>query len=171
LNFVAVRPWSAIAAALTVSTLVAVLPVVASASAARAPIVVVPGKSIGGVRLGDSLAAVRRLLGAESFRAPSYSGYQELVFRERQALNVRFRGGKVIAISASAPGSQTTEGLAMGQPSARITKLYGSLPKINCDVATLFVMRGKTASTYIGVHGGRVVGVDLALPTEEPCGL
>src|SRR5688500_10512887 len=114
------------------STLVAVLPVVASASAARTPIVVVPGKSIGGVRLGDSLAAVRRLLGAESFLAPSYSGYQELVFRERQALNVRFRGGRVIAISASASGSQTTEGLALGQPSARITKLYGSLPKINC---------------------------------------
>jgi hypothetical protein len=142
----------------------------ANTDSALFAIVVVPGKSMAGVRIGDSLSAVRRVLGNRYRAMPPGlhpPGSQEYVFT---FVTVRFRGGRVSAVFSSAPGLRTSEGLALGQPVTRITRLYGSLRKIGCGASVVFVIRGKTASTYFLSHAGVVIAFGFASPTEDPCG-
>jgi hypothetical protein len=143
--------------------------IVASTGSAPPPILVVPGKSMAGVRIGDSLSAVRRVLG-NSYRALPAGlhppGSQEYVFT---FVTVRFRGGRVSAVSSSTPGLRTREGLALGQSVTRMARIYGALPKIGCGANVVFAIRGKTASTYFLTHAGLVMAFGLASPTEDPC--
>jgi hypothetical protein len=142
----------------------------ASGSQARSGMVVVPGKSMAGVKLGDNITTVRRVLGKQFFPAPGGPGYRELMFRVPDLI-VRYRSNKVIALISSAEDLRTPEGLAVGQPLGRIRSVYGTLPTVRCGVAVLHVLRGTSATTYIGTWNGRVAGIDIALTSEKPCSL
>jgi len=144
------------------------LPSAASTDAAM--LVVVPGTSMGGVKLGDSWSTARRVLGKQSFPAPPGPNYKEILFRVPDLI-VRLRNEKVIALISSADNLRTPEGLAVGQPVSRIKAVYGTLPTVRCDVAILHIIRGPTSSTYIGTVRGEVAGIDIALKSEPPCSL
>jgi hypothetical protein len=154
---------AATVAALAVSAAVPAAP-------ARSELVVVPGKSMGGVKLGDTFSTVRRVYGKQYFPAPNGPNYREILFRVPDLI-VRLRSEKVVALISSADNLRTNEGLAVGQPIGRIKALYGTLPTVHCDVAVLHVIRGATSATYIGTYGGKVAGIDIALRSEAPCDL
>jgi len=148
--------------------LAAALPSPASTEAAD--LVVVPGTSMGGVKLGDSLATVRRVFGKQSFPAPPGPNYKEILFRVPDLI-VRLRNDKVVALVSSAENLRTPQGLAVGQPISRVKAVYGTLPTLRCDVAVLHVIRGATSATYIGTVRGEVAGIDIAMRSEPPCSL
>src|ERR671932_1991688 len=95
--------------------------------------ILVPGKSLGGVRLGASPAQVERAWGRFHGTCRScahrtwYFTYRRF---DRKGAGVEFRNGRAAAIFTlwKPPGWRTSRGLTLGEPTARMTALYGALP-------------------------------------------
>ncbi|MEX2210143.1 MAG: hypothetical protein WD689_00055 [Gaiellaceae bacterium] len=99
--------------------------------------VVVPGESLGGLRLGATPAQVRAAWGKRygvcrtCARRTWYFTYRPF---EPQGAGVEFRNGRVAALFTlwQPPGWRTREGLALGDPATRVDALYGLLPETRC---------------------------------------
>src|SRR6185312_2425792 len=110
-----------------------------SAAAALPPHgMLVPGRSLGGVRLGEPAAQVRTTLGA-SFgvcvgcaRATWYFTYRKF---ERRGLAVEFTRGRVSAVYTlwQPAGWTGLHGLKLGAVEAQITELAGATIPIVCS--------------------------------------
>src|SRR5581483_4246483 len=98
---------------------------------------VVPGKSLGGVRLGAPVGAVLDRWG-DSFgvcrgcRRPTW--YFTFAAFQPQGAGVTLAGTRVDELFTlwSPPGWHTVQGLAVGDPAARITAIYGPLDRQDC---------------------------------------
>ena len=137
--------------------------------------VLVPGRSLGAVRLGDSPSDVALRWGAR----------HELcrVCKERtwlfhypgipnEGVAVSLRRNRVAAIfTLGAPhGWRTTEGLRLGETLARVVEVYGqSLPRTPCVGYDALTMRTARAVTSIYVTGDAVYGFALSLPSLAVC--
>jgi hypothetical protein len=129
--------------------------------------VLVPGRSLGGMRVGVTKAEVERLWGraygvcrgcaAETWYFNYYA------FQPRGA-GVELRAGRVAAIFTlyEPAGWRTSRGLALGDPAARITSLYGALLRRECGGYSALVLPGHGVQTAFYVLDDRLWAFGLA---------
>lgn len=140
---------------LVVASVLAVL----TPSAAAAPPatgLLVPGRSLGGLAIGDTEAEVEAAWGRAYGRCRSciretwYFNY--FAFQPRGAA-VEFRRERVAAIYTlyQPHGWRTRIGLELGDPVARVTSTFGSLLRTECGgyYALLLPRRGTTTAFYV----------------------
>lgn len=135
---------------------------------------VVPGKSFAGLRLGATAAQVKAAWGARFGRCRGcaqptwYFTYKRF---EPQGAGVSFRNGVADAFFTiwSPPGWHTSAGLAVGDPEAKITQLYGVLPRAECGTYSALVVRRGGSDTQIYVYAQEVWGFGLSPAGAPPC--
>jgi hypothetical protein len=134
----------------------------------------VPGESLGGIRLGMTPAQVKAAWGARFGRCRSCT-QQTWYFTYRafspQGAAVEFRNGRVAAILTlwSPRGWRTSRGLRVGDGAERITALYPGLRRTECGSYRAHVLRrGRVASVFYEA-GGRVWGFGLLGRAAQPC--
>jgi hypothetical protein len=121
--------------------------------------VLLPGKSLGGVELGQTAAQVRARWSTR------YRG------RATTGAAVSFRGGRVTTVfTLGVPrGWRTDRGVALGDPADKVHAVYGALPWSRCiGYGAVSIRRaGVVASIY--TYGDSVYGFALTLPSEPVC--
>jgi hypothetical protein len=135
---------------------------------------VVPGRSLGGIRLGDPPSRVTTLWGR---RFGVCSGclettwYFNYVRYAPQGLGVEFRRKRVVALFTlwSPTGWHTAARLTTGDPAARVSSLYGPLPSVACNGYTAFLLRRASAVTAFYVVREKVWGFGVSRPSVAPC--
>ena len=153
----------------------------AASSAARAASlpragVLVPGKSLAGVRLGDSPERVRARWGT-GYRTCGQCAQRTWYFTYERAtgepfgVGVSFRRGSVSAIFTlgSPRGWRTSEGLRLGDGIDRAHRLYGDLSWRACIGYVALTMRRAGAVTSIYSTGESVYGFALTRPGVSVC--
>jgi hypothetical protein len=110
--------------------------------------VLVPGESLGGVRLGATQAQVKAAWGKRygvCRSCPRTTWYFTYRPFEPQGVGVEFRGGRATALFTlwQPAGWRTREGLVLGDPRSRVEVLYGLLPETRCR-GYVALRRGKT---------------------------
>jgi hypothetical protein len=138
------------------------------------PGVLVPGKSLGGVRLGMTRVDVRAQWGDGFGRCRGckqetwYFNYR--VFHPQGAA-VRFAKGRVDAVWTlwEPPGWQTSDGLRLGVPAPQLNVRYGALITITCGTAQALIQTKGRVTTVFYVFGGKLWGFGLNRPGAIPC--
>jgi hypothetical protein len=135
-----------------------------------------PGKSLAGVKLGDTMARVKQLWGSDykvcqGAQCPFPTWYYIYPKGEPLGASVRFKQGKVVTIFTlgSPIGWRTAEGLIIGEQVDRITQLYGKLAQNVCIGYGAMTMRTGSAVTAIYTTGQAVYGFALTRPSEPVC--
>jgi hypothetical protein len=145
----------------------------ASAALPRAG-VLVPGSSLGGVRLGESAASVEQALGTfhgvcRGCATPTwYFTYRPF---GRQGLAVELSGGRVSAVYTlwQPHGWHTAAGLALGTAETQVTDALGQLPTVGCGSYGVLVRdAGPTRTAYV-IDGGKLWGFGLLRRGADPC--
>jgi hypothetical protein len=138
--------------------------------------VLTPGKSLAGVKLGDSMQRVRNIWGknykvCRGKQCPYPTWYYIYPKGEPLGASVRFRNGKVVTIFTlgSPTGWRTSEGLLIGEQIDRIAALYGKLTWSVCIGYGAMSMRTSQAVTSIYTTGEAVYGFALSRPSEPVC--
>jgi hypothetical protein len=158
-----------------VGTAVAVL-VLAAPAAAKLPRAgtLLPGQSLGGVRLGEPRAAVRRALGTfygvcrGCARSTWYFTYRKF---DRHGLAVEFGGGRVSAVYTlwRPRGWHTQRGLRLGARPLQVHEHVGNLRTITCAGYDALVANSGNARTVYYLYGGRLWGFGLFHGRVDPC--
>ena len=136
--------------------------------------VLVPGKSLGGLELGATQAAVsakwgdrhtlctvcRRTTWLYSYRGSATTGAA-----------VSFRNGRVSAVfTLGVPrGWRTSRGVVLGDPATKVHSVYGTLPWSRCVGYGAVSIRRAGAVASIYTYGDSVYGFALTLPSEPVC--
>jgi hypothetical protein len=136
--------------------------------------VLAPGRSLGGARLGETRAAIVERWGRDygvcrGCRLPTlYWNYRRF---DPQGAGATFRRGRAVALfTLWAPaGWRTTRGLLVNDNEARVTELYGALPRASCPGYEAIVLHARRATTAIYVRLGTVWGFGLMRPSERVC--
>ncbi len=155
------------------SALVLVAAAALAAPAAAAPPrhgVLVPGRSLGGIHLGDTQAAVRARFGSFFGRctgcaAPTwYFTYRPFT---QQGVGVEFRHGRVAAVFTvwSPRGWRTAGGLRLGASASAAPPLR----TVRCRGYRARVATGPSAVTAYYVAGGKLWGFGLMRPDAPVC--
>ncbi len=148
-----------------------------AAPAAAAPPgagVLVPGRSLGGIELGDTKAEVERRWGRAygvcggCARETWYFNYY--AFQPRGA-GVEWRNGRVLAVFTiyQPLGWRTTNGLELNDPVSRITGSYGPLRRTECGRYSALTLTGRDATTAFYVLGDRLWAFGLSRPGTPLC--
>lgn len=155
----------------------AALALALAAPAAAAPPkhgVLVPGRSLGGVRLGATTAAVLKRWGhsfgtCRGCTEPTW--YYNFVPFRPQGVGVSFGGGVVDAVFTlwSPSGWRTTRGLELGDPVTRVTALYGALSRTDCAGYYALTLPDVRATTVFYVTGESLWGFGLIRRGAQPC--
>jgi hypothetical protein len=148
----------------------------ASSSAAAASLpkqgVLVPGKSLAGVRLGDTSSSVRSRWGTR-FRTCNRCAERTWYYTNAKAtgVGVSFRGGRVSTVFTlgSPAGWRTREGLRLGDGVDRANGLYRDLAWKTCIGYVAMSMRQTGVVTSIYASGESVYGFALTRPGEPVC--
>jgi hypothetical protein len=128
--------------------------------------VLVPGRSLGGLRLGATKSQVRAAWGTRfgvcrNCRLTTwYFTYRSF---DPHGAGVTFKRGKAVALFTlwSPAGWRTTKGLRLGEFAARITQLYGALPRTDCGTYYALTMPRRQAVTAFYVDDNKVWGFGL----------
>jgi hypothetical protein len=143
--------------------------------------VLVPGKTLAGVALGDSIQSVKskwgttyRLCKSCNDRASGRQTWFYTYLRDAQSLGaaVNFnRQGKVVAVFTlgSPAGWHMQEGLLLGEHIDRVVDLYGHLNWRVCIGYGALSMRKSGIVTSIYTNGESVYGFALTAPNEPVC--
>jgi hypothetical protein len=141
--------------------------------------VLVPGRTLGGVGLGDSIRHVTELWGADYRRCQgctlptwffTYDDRDEA--RAGLGAGVAFRGGRVVAVfTLGAPfGWRTSDGLKLGEILPRAAKVYGELHWRSCvGYMAMSIPTGADTVTSIYTDGNVVYGFALTHPSLSVC--
>ena len=132
--------------------------------------VLVPGRSLGGVRLGEPAAEVRRTLGADyglcrgCATTTWYFTYKRF---DDKGLAVEFTGRRVSAVYTlwQPPGWRTRGGLRLGVSEGQVTKTVGAVVPVTCNGYTQLVAG---TSVYTIVNGS-LWGFGLMRNKASPC--
>ncbi len=130
-----------------------------------------PGKSLGGIRIGDPPARVAALWGPTHGLCRSCAAttwlYNETRFKP-QGLGVTFRRNRVAAVYTlwQPRGWKTTRGLATGDAAAAMTATYGALTRVPCPGYDTYLLGGETR---IYVRDDVVWGFGLTARSEPTC--
>ena len=147
----------------------------ASAGALPSHGVFVPGKSLGGIRLGDTRSDVLQVWGSRHGVCRDcrlVTWYFNLKPFEPQGAAVVFRRGRVIrAYTVWRPREwRTDEGLELGATSGALANAYPALASRSCDRYTAFVRRGDVRTTSVFyVYRGRLWAFGLMRPRLSAC--
>jgi hypothetical protein len=134
---------------------------------------VVPGKSLGGLRLGMTPRQVRAAWGSDYGRCracPRATWYYNYAPFKPQGAGVEFERGRVTAIfTLWAPAAwHTPRRLAIGDPAARITQLYGALPRVRCGRYDALTLPGPVTTAFY-VREEKVWGFGLSRAGAQLC--
>ena len=148
----------------------------AAPAAARLPRLgaLVPGRSLGNVRLGEPAAQVRAALGGfygacRGCSVPTwYFTYRAF---EQHGLGVELTGGRVSAVYTlwQPPGWRGPKGLVLGATEAAVDARLGPLLPIACTGYTALVHDQPQARTAYYVLNGRLWGFGLLGAKASPC--
>ena len=135
---------------------------------------VVPGQSLGGLRLGMTPAQVRTLWGSShglcrDCRATTwYFNYRPFT---QEGAAVEFRRGRVSALWTiwEAEGWHTNRGLTVGDAEAEISTAYGILTTSHCSGYDAQMIPTKRVVTSFYVVDGKVWGFGLTRPGARVC--
>jgi hypothetical protein len=135
----------------------------------------VPGRSLGGVELGMTLAQVETVWGPRHGRCRSCAAptwyFNRAPFRPEGA-GVTLRGGRVSAVfTVWAPrGWHTTRGLYIGEREARVRLAHGATRPRSCGSTVAYVLRADgRARSVVYVVAGKVWGFALLDRGERVC--
>lgn len=141
---------------------------VATAASAKPPPagLLIPGKSLGGLRLGMTPAQVRAAWGSDFGRCrgcPHTTWYFNYALFTPKGAGVEIRAGRVAAVfTLWAPSSwHTPRRLRIGDPTARVTQLYGALPQVRCAGYDALTMHGRTITSFF-IRDEKVWGFGLS---------
>jgi hypothetical protein len=134
----------------------------------------VPGRSLGGVRLGESAHAVRASLGAfygtcqGCARRTWYFTYGPF---DKHGLAVEFERGRVSGVYTlwHPPGWHGPHGLRLGATPLEVHRLVGTLRTITCSGYDALVRDTFGARTVYYVLAGRLWGFGLFRRSAAPC--
>lgn len=135
--------------------------------------VLAPGKSLGGVKLGDTQASVRARWGS-SYSACRVCARPTWLYTYRTGRTgaaVSFRDGRVSAIfTLGAPsGWRTTQGLRLGDATTVAMGLYDGFSWKSCIGYGALSLRAPGVVTSIYTYGESVYGFALTRPSEPVC--
>jgi len=137
--------------------------------------VLTPGVSLAGVHIGDTVARVKRLWGANYKICPDCSSPTWFYFYSRGeplGAAVRFdkQGRVVAAFTLGSPtGWHTKEGLLVGEQIDKVLRLYGTLGWHNCIGYGAMSQRNGDIVTSIYTTGQVVYGFALTAAAEPIC--
>jgi hypothetical protein len=136
--------------------------------------VLTPGVSLAGVRIGDTVAKVKRIWGSNYKVCPeckSPTWYYIYPKAEPLGAAVKFKDGRVVAAFTlgSPTGWRTAEGLLMGEQIDRVAALYGALGWHVCIGYGAMSMRKGNTVTSIYTTGEAVYGFAITAPAEPVC--
>lgn len=136
--------------------------------------VVVPGESLGGVRLGATPVAVTAAWGPRHGvcgNCRQRTWYFNYVRFQPQGLGVEFRGGRVAALFTlwSPSGWRTREGLRTGDPERRVAALYRRLERRSCGRYDVLVLARRATRTHVYIYEGKVWGFGVSRAVVPPC--
>jgi hypothetical protein len=136
--------------------------------------VLVPGQSLGGVRLGQTQAHVERTWGRAYGRCLSCTQptlYFNLYAFRPEGAGVELRRNRVAAIfTLWAPGAwRTAQGLEIGDAASRATSIYGPLARTQCKGYYGLTLRSRRAVTVVYVVRTDVWGFGLLAPGVPVC--
>jgi hypothetical protein len=134
----------------------------------------VPGRSLGGVRLGESPRAVRASLGHTygtcrgCTRTTWYFTYHPFT---QQGLAIELDGGRVSAVYTlwRPPGWHGPEGLRFGATPLTVHDRAGARHTITCNGYTALVRDTFQARTAYFLYAGRLWGFGLFRRGADPC--
>jgi hypothetical protein len=160
--------------ALLVASLAVLVTAGAAAAAPPRAGVLDPGQSLGGLRLGATQAQVRAAWGTSYGRCRKCSSptwYFNYRRYRPQGAAVQFRGGRVEAIvTLWAPrGWRTPSGLKIGDPSSKISKLYGPLSRTPCGEYAALVLPMQGGVNVFYVSNRKLWGFGLLNFLVNPC--
>jgi len=145
----------------------------AAQAAVPAKGVLSPGKSLGGVKLGDTTAAVRARWGSryELCRVCERTTWLYTSPARRTGAAVSFRSGRVTAVFTlgSPAGWRTTQGLELGDATTHAMDLYKGFAWNRCIGYGALSLRGRNVVTSIYTYGESVYGFALTRPSEPVC--
>lgn len=151
--------------------------VVLAGPAAAAPPgagVLVPGRSLGGIQLGTTKAALERSWG-RAYGVCNGCPHETLYFNyyafQPRGAGVELRAGRVVAIFTlyQPAGWRTNRGLQLGDPETRITSLYGALVRRQCAGYSVLLLPGRAATTAFYVLDDRLWAFGLYRPGLPLC--
>jgi hypothetical protein len=128
--------------------------------------VLVPGTSLGGVRLGMTVPQVEGVWGRAYGRCRSCvrpTLYFNMYAFRPEGAGVELRGSRVSAVfTLWAPGAwETKNGLRIGDSAAQATALFGPLPRRPCRGYEALTLRSRRAVTAVYLVDGDVWGFGL----------
>lgn len=134
----------------------------------------VPNRSLGGVRLGETPAQVRAVLGSSHgvcrgcARTTWYFTYRAF---DQHGLAVELAAGHVSAVYTlwQPAGWHAPRGLRLGAAQGQISELAGTLLPIACSGYEALVRDSSTARTVYYVVDAKLWGFGLLRPNENPC--
>jgi hypothetical protein len=136
--------------------------------------VLVPGTSLGGLRIGATPTDVRLAWGTDfgaCIGCPQTTWYYTLLPFKPQGAGVTFQNGRVASIFTlwSPANWRTSKGLRTGESAARITSVYGPLQIQNCGTYSAYVLRGGRITTTFYAYKDKVWGFGLNSPAAPVC--
>ena len=146
----------------------------AAAAALPQPGSLVPARSLAGVHIGETAAAVRAGLGHRygvcrgCAHTPWYFTYRPF---EQRGLAVELTRGHVSAVYTlwQPEGWRAPRGLQLGAVQAQVTKLAGALIPVTCTGYEAFVSDAKDVRTAYYIVDGKLWGFGLLRARESPC--
>ena len=133
-----------------------------------------PGKSLGGVRLGATPAQVQQVWGRRHGACTNcahptwYFNYGRY---EPQGAGVEFRNNRAVAVFTlwQPTGWRVPNGLRTGAPAAEIQRRYGALVRVSCGTYDAYVATERNTTTAYYVFNERVWGFGLNRPYVSAC--
>ena len=134
----------------------------------------VPGVSLGGVRLGEPAAQVRAALGSfhgvcrSCARTTWYFTYGSF---DRHGLGVELTSGRVSAVYTlwQPSGWHAHKGLLLGAVEAQVNRLAGVLLPVSCGTYRALVHDDGAARSVYYISGGSLWGFGLVPAGSSPC--
>ena len=160
--------------ALLVATVVCVVPPAGTGATLPNPGLLVPGQSLGGVRLGMTGAQVRAQWGTAYGRCRScarerwYFNYRPFT---PQGAAVAFARGRVTHVFTvwQPLGWRSTKGVVLGELEGEVERLHGELERVSCGRYAARLLPGRRARTAFYVYDGVVWGFGLMRRAASPC--
>jgi hypothetical protein len=129
--------------------------------------VLVPGRSLGGIELGATKAAVKHNWGraygiCQSCRRETW--YFNYYAFEPRGAGVELERGRVVAVFTiySPGGWSTPRGLSLGDPASRVRSFHTGLGRVRCHGYDALVLRARKAVTAFYVLDDRLWGFGLS---------
>lgn len=151
--------------------------ILAAAAAAIAALphagVLVPGRSLAGIRLGEPAAQVRAALGGHGVCVGCATSTWYFTYGRftQPGLGVELRNGRVSAVYTiwQPPGWRGPHGLRLGAVEAQVTQVAGPLIPITCPGYTALVRDEHGMRTAYYVVNGKLWGFGLMRAQAVPC--